>query len=440
MKNIKKIWGLPQRYSRYVPPFAILLISFARRQGVSHRYANYSNALKWRKLALLFGLTLIGGVLNAQLSQEEAVELAWQEHSLIQQQDLQIEQQAALKDARKQLQFTTFTYSWEELDPAFAQGIHSLNLQQNFNLPAVAKSQQTYQEAQIQVATARKEMTKNDLRREIARLYQQLSWQQSRQALQEDLLALYQDFERIASRQAELGETGQLPVLAASRAAAQAQLDLQNWQADQQISLAQWQLWLPKAEAKQGIQDSILEPLAIDTSKGLEDNPALAYYRQKIAAQAARKAVVASQLKPQLVTGLQLQVVDGEAPFFGGQIGFAAPLFRKGYKAQLRGVDLAVAQQKEQLNWQEQQLETQLEVVLRNIQKLKANLNYFEEELFPLYEKQIALAKKAYELGELNYNDYLQELLRYTQNQNAYWDNLLSHNLWVLELNYLMNQ
>jgi cobalt-zinc-cadmium resistance protein CzcA len=449
MKNIKKIGGLPQGDSRYAPGFAnrsAFGLGSLQSPTLPQRYAclGYDEtkcmASQIFKLALLAVLTLIGGGANAQLSLEEAVELAWQQHSLLQQQDIQIQQQEVLKDSRKQLQPTTFTYSWEELDPTFTQGIHSLNVQQNFNLPAVAKSQQNYQAAQVQVAQARKEMTKNDLRRQIARSYQQLSWQQSRQSLQKDLLALFQDFERIASRQAELGEIGQLPILAASRAAALAQLNLQNWQADIEISLANWQLWLPKAQALQGIKDSMLQLMPIDTGKGIANNPALAYYRQQINAQASRKQVVASQLKPQLVTGLQLQMVDGEIPFFGGQIGLSAPLFRKGYKAQLQAVDLAVTQQKEQLNWQEQQLETQRQVALQNIQKLKANIEYYDQKLLPLYEKQIALAKKAYELGELNYNDYLQELLRYTQSQSTYWDNLLAHNLWVVELNYLLNQ
>ncbi len=378
--------------------------------------------------------------LNAQLSLEQAVELAWQEHSLLKQQDWNIKQQAALKDARKQLQPTTMTYSWEELDPSFTQGIHSLNIQQTFNMPAVAQSQRQAQEAQVQLAERRKEMTKNDIRRALAHIYQQLCWQQSRQRLQAQLLTLYQDFERVARRQAQLGETGQLPVLTASRAAAQAQLDLQNWQQDQAISLQSWQLWLPAEQASQGPLDTALYLLPIDTSQTLSNNPNLAYARQQLSATAAQKAIVASQLKPQLMTGLQLQVVDGALPFFGGQIGFSTPLFRKGYKAQLQAVDLAVAQQKEQLSWQEQQLQTQLSIALMNIQKLQNNLNYYQKELLPLYEQQLNLVQKAYSLGELNYNDYLQELLRYHQYQSNYWDQLLTHNLWVVELNYLLNQ
>jgi len=383
---------------------------------------------------LFFGLGLCA---QTTISMEQAIEQITTKHPTILQQELYIEQQQILKAAGKQQPFLGFGYSFEEVGIT-GSGIHSLYLQQTFNMPKVAKSKALYREEMSKTGAFQKEATAKELERYIASVYQQILFLKSKKRVTDELLLLYKNIEDIASKRAAVGETGELPIFATQTA--QQQLQLQQMRTEQKY-LAQLE------KLKQFLMDNsitdISDTVLVALPNKLQEidvdaHPLVKTINQKIVANNAQNLVIQSQLLPQISVGFQTQVVQGAYPFFGGQFGFNVPLFKKGVKAQIKANKLNSAILKENKNWQVQQLNTQQKIAIQNIKQLQAQLQHIETVILPTLEKQQEFSQKAYAIGELDYLNVLQSLQQIIAAKNSYLQVLFQLNLAWVDYEYLV--
>lgn len=370
------------------------------------------------------------------ISMEAAIKRIQTEHPQIIQQDLIIQQQHLLKEAAKGHPSTGIGYSTEELGAA-GSGVHSLYLQQDFNLPQVAKRQAALQDALAQTGEWSKLATQKELERFMGSLYQQLVFLKSQQTIQQELLELYQQLEQIAQKRIEVGETGQLPLLATQSAKQQIQLQQMTTVQQYENQLLQLQQFLLD-DTIDGVVDTMLTALEIPAQAiDLAKHPLVQQIDQNIIINQYQEAVIESQLLPQLSTSVQIQVVEQTFPNFGAQIGFNVPLFNKGVKAQVAANKLNAKILEQQKLWQLQQLNSQQKMILKNIQLLQKQVQHFEQVWLPTLQQQQQLNLKMYEVGEIDYLKTLQGLQQIINAKQSYLQILLQLNLNCISYRFL---
>jgi len=387
-------------------------------------------------LVLLEPLTMVAQ--KTVVSLEEAMQIALKNYPKLKQLQLEVDKEMLLQDAAKGHNPTGFGYMADEVDFSSNQGVHGFYVQQQFNLPTIANAKAQLQAEKVKERQLYKALTEKRLLNQVTITYQQILYIKSQLKLHKELKAIYSEFERVASQKMEVGETGQLPVLAAQTALKQLQMQLDKSKQLLPIQVVQLQHWLLN-ENIEGVTDTQLVALVMDTTnRDFSAHPTVQVLQQEINIQKAKKETIKSRLSPKISTALRFQVVDGQLPYMGGQLGVNVPLFTKGIKTQMQAVDLDVAIQKERIDWQKRELEHHQHQLRLQIELHQEQLRQMRTEIFPAMEKQVALSKKAYELGELDYVYYLQQVRTLAETKYQYLDDLLRFNEHILEYQFLL--
>lgn len=393
------------------------------------------------KLYTILTLLFVNSIqLSSQttISMEEAIQRIKTQHPQILQQDIYIQQQRILKDAGKNQPFLAIGYGAEELGAA-GTGVHGIYLQQDFNLPAIAKQKTVLQEELAKAGEWQKLATQKQLERSISSLYQQLLFLKSQQKLNKELLLIYSKIEVMAQKRVAVGETGKLPLITTQSAKQQVLLQQMNMQQNYTEQFLRLQQFLLDSNLV-GITDSILIPFKLPVQKNdLTQHPLIQQLNQTIRINTVQSKVIKSQLLPQLSTGLQLQVVGQTFPNVGLQIGVNVPLFQKGIKAQVQANALTTKILEQNKVWQLQQLNSQQTIALQNMVLLQKQMDYFERILLPTLEEQQELSQQAYRIGESGYLNVLQGLQQIIRAKRQYLQLIFQLNLAWIDYNFLAN-
>lgn len=387
---------------------------------------------------IIFFLILSNTLLYAQksINMATAIDRVRMQHPTILQQDLYVQQQTILKNSGKTQAPLGVGYMLDEFGVA-GWGVHSLYIQQNFNMPQVAKTTSVYQEEVAKAGDLQKKASQKQLELYTASLYQQLLFFKSQQKLNSELLVIYKKINELAKKRAELGDTGDLPILASQNATQQLEL--------QQMGTIQ-NYGVQFALLKQILLDSSLTDIA-DTalvaikkdfiSNDLENHPLVQQIDQNMVVNQAQSQVLKSQLLPQLFIGVQTQIVDRTFPNFGGQLGVNVPIFNKGVKSQVQANNLNVKILEQNKIWQLEQLQSQERIAIYNIQQLEQQIFYLENQVLPTIQKQQNLLEKSYQLGEIDYWNVLQNLQQIINTRQTYLQLVFQLNLAWLQYDYL---
>lgn len=390
----------------------------------------------------MFGI-LLTFVLNSQaqthLNLAQALKRAATQNPALIIQRLRLEHRAALEDQGRGHPMANIGYSFEELGTA-GSGIHALGIQQSFNLPAVGQRQADRQRALLEVESSVLVVQEQQVKRAVAQGYQTLVYYRHQQVINRQLMGVYDSLVLLAQRRAEVGETGVLPLLAAQSARQQLVLTQLAVQQQFQAALMDWQLLLNDGTLL-GVQDSLLVPLPFPlASDALITHPLLLQLQQQQRATTAQKAVLETQLLPQLQTGVQLQLVEGTFPNVGGQLGFNVPLFNRGVRAQLRANERATARYQQALQLKTQQITLQRQQIHQQLMLLQQQLTYFQDTLLPTLRQQVAYSSRVYTVGEASYLAVLQSLEQYLTAQQQYLSLLWQYNHRQIDYKYWMGE
>ncbi|MGH1337443.1 MAG: TolC family protein [Aureispira sp.] len=357
------------------------------------------------------------------------------QHVQLQTQRLYLEQQNALKDAAKGHPAASFGYGFEELG-VVGSGVHSLYFNQSFNMPSVAQKRAALQTAIVEAGSSQLLAIELQLERAVSQHYQRILFLKSQEALQTEILTLYDSVVTIAERRASVGETGRLPLLTTQNAQQQLMLQLLQTQQLATASLIDLQLLLYDNTIT-GIQDSVLQTPSLEiTSITPPDHPLVLQVQQQQQILITRRAVLKSQWLPQFDVGVQLQLVEGTFPNTAGQIGWTVPLFKKGLKAQLKGNDLGQQQLALQAVALTQTIKLKQKKAALQIYSLQQQVLYLEQEVLPTLLLQQHLLQRAYALGEIDYLSVLQSLQQVLNTRQQYLEWLLKLHLQWIDYQY----
>jgi len=356
---------------------------------------------------LFFGLSLTGQ--TATISLETAIQKARQNYPVLQNQLIQIEQAQKLTGIKSSHPLAQITLSSDEYDFSRNSGVHSLGIQQNFNLPKVNRANQELYQEQANAAQSKIALTERTIDLLVTQAYYDLIYQKQQQQEWARLASTYDDLELVSQQRLDAGETGKTPLLAAKAQKRSVTLKQREAQQAYEVALQNFNAYL----LTDTLFEVALEELPIPqktANTDLTNHPLVNYYEQQAALAKAQIDVNKVQLTPQLNTGLQLQRVAGDFLFLGFQVGVNVPLFKQAQQQKIEVAQLGLKIQEQQKELALRQLTQQQQKIQLQVQQLLDNIDFYQEELLPNATSDSEFFQAAFRAGEATYLEYQQRL------------------------------
>lgn len=396
--------------------------------------------LSARAWALATALLLAPLVLWAQvfpLTMDQALGVASRNYPLLKRDRQFIEQQNALIHSAASLPHTGIFISGDEVDPQSTRGIHSLGVRQDLNWPGSRARREAAIRQQVLLGNAQLELTLLDLRWNVARSYYDVLYQRQLENLMQQRAELFTDLVALAQLRFELGETGIIPVLSAQGKEKEAALARLQAGQDYEIALTIFNNWMYSDTTYTVAGSSLPDPAGYFNWYVNAGHPLLLFQQQQAKLAEAQVEVERNKLLPQIRTGGLMQMVDGDSPFFGYQLGLNIPMGQKAVRARIDGARVQAELRQTELEATRQQLENERRRLISALGKEQLSLDYIRREMLPLAQEQIDASRKAYAQGAVEYQDYLRNLEQALDTRLQYLQALQRYNLLKLELEFL---
>ena len=393
----------------------------------------------WLLLGLVCALTTSSIGQTTSISLEEALSIARKNYAGLERDRLAIDQQNKLADAGLPMQPTQLYLSGEEFGTNNQKGIHSINIQQNFYLPKVAKANQAFYRQGAAVAEKQLALTDHELKRQVEQAYYRLLYAKEEQELVAENVSLYNNFLSVTTTQLESGETGRIPQLAARSRLGQARLEQEHAFEKYQMALSLFNQWL-QADALYEVQGELAYDTSFIPDSTLQNNPHLQVIEAQRALAITKIESEKVQLLPQINSGFKLQTMSGNFPLFGYQFGVNIPLFKKAYQGRTEAAEVGVKVQEANLKSKEQELERTISELRYRLRHQIHILEYLQQDLNPIVKEQSEVNLKAYGEGEISYLEYLDGLEQVVKVKQQYLTALYKFNALRIELDYWLGR
>ncbi|MEZ5040469.1 MAG: CusA/CzcA family heavy metal efflux RND transporter [Saprospiraceae bacterium] len=396
--------------------------------------------LKSGSVAGMVALLLLSTAVQAQsqqISLEEAQEKALAIYPSLRANRLQVQQGQQLSTIPASHPAANIFVTGEEFDLAGNSGIHSLGIQQNFNLPKTTRVLRQFYSAQTALAKAQLALTEQEVKGAVALAYFDLLYYQQKQSIIEQQMNLYQDFVTLSQQLFEAGESGRIPLLTAQTKREETQLTRQQTLADYQIMLQHFNRWL-STDTLFETATAALPPPTDKVNIALDQHPQLLHFQQQQQVSAAQVDVIKSQNLPQLNTGFRLQSVNGKILFYGYQLGINVPLFTQATKRQAEAASLNIAIQQANSEDVRLQLTNTYRKLDIQLQRQLESLQYIETVLLPQAAERQQLVVEAYRQSEATYLEYVQGIEQLIKYRFQYLDALYQYHFLQNQRRYLL--
>lgn len=373
------------------------------------------------------------------LSLDTALQRAYNNHPIMQQNNLLIEQQQALIKTATTFDPLNVTGSYGQINT----GVNDYNISatQSFKLPGAYKAEKNILQQNVNVARATAAVTKNELTKNVAAAYYNwlYAWQQYN--LLNKLDSTYRDFENYANKKFNVGETGILEKTNAKTQLADVQLQKKQALSDIAISENELQQWMVTTDKLIPPKDyEQLSPPIITDSALLANNPLLQYVQQQIKlTNAIAKAEKAKGL-PSFALGAATQSIDKATPFFIGSIGINIPIFNNGVKARTKAAAYNVQIAEKETEKTKLQLSSAYMQLFQQYNKAAEQLKYYQTEGLQYAETIINAANKSYKAGNIGYVEYVQNIREAISIKSGYLQTVNEYNQTIVQINYLLNK
>ncbi|PRY14312.1 cobalt-zinc-cadmium resistance protein CzcA [Pontibacter ummariensis] len=373
------------------------------------------------------------------LTLEQAIQTALANYPGLEQAELQVAQQKALKKTAFDFGRTSLYHQREETNGEEFRGVESYGVQQQLEFPTTYLRELQYRKEQVEQSIAYRNLSANELVAEVSQAYNEWLLAESKLRIVQGLDSLYQDFEAAASLRFETGETGKLEMLSASSQAKRVAVRLEQALADYRAATLRMQTWLNTeaeiASAQAGLYRFATPPVAEDGD--LLQNPLLAYYAQNVDVATAAYKVARSKFLPQINLGYSDQTVNGLDGFYLYRVGVDIPLLFFAQKGRTQAARIQRTLAEKELEEKKLALQREWAAAMAALQKAEASLSFYEKEGLQLAEEQIRTARFGYKEGAVDYLAYIQNLDQATVVQEEYLQSLQQYNLAIIELNRL---
>jgi cobalt-zinc-cadmium resistance protein CzcA len=363
---------------------------------------------------LIAGLGISGGI-NAQDSTftlKQAIERAKLNYPAIEAARLEVEKQKSLKATSYDLGTTSVYTGQEETGNGLLGVQNQIGIAQSdmdvFAIPA--KNQLA--KARTQQAIYLQSLTEFTLVRDVSIAWYRTVYAKQQWELFKQLDTLYANFQHAAELRYNTQQTSRVEYLSASAKYKELLVNIRKAQSNYLAALQILnQYLLFPSEFDVDIQDAGINVYSVSSkSDSLQQSPIIDFYASGIdVARSAWKTEQANYL-PKLGLGYKKQSVEGVSGFYGWEAGITIPLlfFAQSGRTKASKIDYQIAGK----NYEQKRLEivAGYNQQLSRYIMLKQVLEFYQQEALPLADEQILASSLAYNLGSIDYVQFIQNV------------------------------
>ena len=373
-----------------------------------------------------------------ELSLENAIDIAINNNKEIKAYALKVEEADALKHTAFSADKTIVYYEYDQnniADNGYPLSIYGI--EQSFNFPTVYTTQKQANKSSVSIAEIELLRKKVVLTKDVSLAYYEIQYILNKQIIYIKIDSSYRSFNRKTELRYEHGDISQLDLLNAK--AKQHKISLAIDHMKHKLEVAYHQLHsLLQIDSSFTINLEEIKQVNI-ISNPLDSSSNMMLMKEQNEYQAAMLSVERNKLLPDISLGYFLGTnrYAGAENYHGVQFGLGLPLFFGEQKAKINANKIALdINQNLQSNY--------LSIIDAEQKEMKSELLHFQEYLDyynqsgeKLSREIIHTSMKNYELGEIDFFQYILSLENALEIRLDYIENIFNYNKKALELNYL---
>lgn len=370
------------------------------------------------------------------ISLDEAQRISIESYPSLRAAQLNMESQKAMKRSAYDIGETEFSTGVEEKGHNNPDGITNIiTVRQNLNILGIG-ARSKYQQKQIHVAEAEKNVVERNIRQEVTLDYMLACIAHQRVTTYQHLDSIYRNFEKAAKLRYETEETSQLEYISAQNEARQVGLDLLQAQQEEAISLANLNRWLGEdthylVETEKIRTDEFFAastrnysyvPIQQNLQQEVGHNPSVLLAQEQINLADRKWRMEKSEFLPKFFVEYGNQKIGSTTGYYSYSVGLSVPLFfgAQAGKTKSARIDKEIAQ--ENYRFLIREIGNKRRITQREYQKWLTTIQYYEQTALPLAKQQEQAAVKYYKEGATDYLGFIQNMKAATAVQLQYWD------------------
>ncbi|WP_400074194.1 CusA/CzcA family heavy metal efflux RND transporter [Zobellia russellii] len=370
------------------------------------------------------------------ISLDKAVETAKQNFPLLKSEQLEIERQSVQKAEIYDLGTTQVFSGGEEISDD--RGVYTLvGLgQQKIDLFGIGAKKKLYQQ-RVALAKAAYNLSQLQVEQEVKKAWAKAYKAKKGYFLYKKLDSVYVQFKKAIKLNYEVEAISQLEYTSAINQALQIRNKYQQAQADYDIALQRFNLWLA-SETFYSVPDDLGNEMdmVFEVKPNLKNHPEYQLSQKRIdEAQADYKAAKA-ELLPKFNLQGGLQKVNGADGFYSYQAGVSVPFFSGTARSRKKSAKIHSEIEKTKSDFEQKQLRSEYQQALVSYQKWKTSWSFYKNEALPLAEQQHKGALLAFKEGAVDYLGFTQIIRDAIQTEMDALDALDNYLESIYELQY----
>ncbi|TAF66241.1 MAG: CusA/CzcA family heavy metal efflux RND transporter [Cytophagales bacterium] len=408
----------------------------------SMSYQKFSFSIKMKKsiiIAFAFFL-LTTNFMQAQniplLNENQVINQVLENNKELEQQKTKIEMVQKAEKTAFNLPKTDFTWEYGNVNNSNID--YRWQVWQGFMLPAVYRKQYQLNQQLTAESQAELSLKEKNLIREARLNYQHLVFLHHQQQLYQQQTNLLEQVAKAANTRYSTGETD---AMEAMHAQAQYKLVQNQYQALQYTITQEYQklarlMQIGATNFK--VADSLLikreayNTIDINTMQ----HPTMALLEAQKTLQQTQIAVEKTKLLPEFRVGYYNMQESNNPNLHAVQAGVSIPIWAKANKTQIQSQKIGLQWAEQQIAYNQQYIETEIQILQQEQQRLQQSLNYFEQEALPQARLLAQKAEKSYRAGETDYFIFAQNQLLVFQIEQNYLQDLWAYNQTLIQLEY----
>lgn len=324
-----------------------------------------------------------------------------------------------------------------------------LELNQNLEFPTVYSNQKKLALNKIQSKEYNVKAIKNDIKRQIRLVWNNLSYNESQSQILELKDSLYTGMAHAAKVRYETEATAYLEYAAAEMQLMEVRNELNKLRSNELIFENQLRLLLNDSNEIEFEVPTISKlDIKLETDNVLKSNPEIARDLQQVQIAESEKKILTAKMLPEISVGYFNQTFKGMPMdngyianngdrFQGVQAGLSIPLFYGSYRSDIKTANLKGELAQQKARYHQQALTSKYEQLTQESVKHNTSLEYYESQAVPQSDLIIKNAELSYKEGAISYIEFFQ-IINYSYGiKTKYINELNRFNENLIELNYL---
>lgn len=317
---------------------------------------------------------------------------------------------------------------------------YEFSVSQTFRLPSFYKRQKQVLREEWQNSLVSVNLQKWQIKKELGLIFNNLNYLDKKKYLLEKMDSIYTQYFNRAELRLKKGETNLLEKATAENLKSQINIQLFNIKKDKEVVLQQLNLLINGKEYYTNKKEDFFVEKINFSENNINNHWIIQQLEQQKNIEQARLGVEKSKLQPYFSLGYNniAKRETGELMRLHNiSVGFNIPIFNSGQKAIIEGqkVNQLIAENNKQIGVRE--LKKQFVELNGNYEKLKSQVDYYQQKGLKNSEEIIKTANYQFYRGEINFLDWSILVNQALDIQNLYIDKVKELNDKTIELNSL---